>query len=280
MTPAEFRYARPGSLDDAAALLREHAASARVLAGGQSLIPLLAQRLLRPGLVIDINRIPELDRIEVHGDTLRMGALVRQEQARRSPQVRLEVPGLGEALDWVANPVVRERGTVVGNLIANASGSELPAVAVALSARFVVRDRSGEHEVAAAELLVAGRPVDAATLVTHVLWPRVGGCGAFYEVARRDGHAPVVGAMVAKNVACCRVGVCGLTAVGLDCPRVAAAIFGGWPQIPAADEIDRLLEADLRAPAVGNAFVAADYRRDVAPTVIRRAALLAARVRP
>lgn len=185
MTPTAFGYARPGSVDEAVALLSDGAGTL-ILAGGQSLVPLLAQRILRPRLVMDINRIPGLDRIELESDHLRMGALVRQEQARQHPLVRAEVCGLAEALGWVASPVIRERGTVVGNLMANAPGSELPAVAVALGARFAVRDRSGNRLLAAADLL-GGVGLAADALVTHVLWPRAPGRGGFYEVARRAG---------------------------------------------------------------------------------------------
>ncbi len=276
MTPGSFRYARPGNLDDAVALLREHAAEAQVLAGGQSLIPLLSQRILRPGLVIDLNRIPGLDRIEVLPDHVRMGALVRQEQARRSPLVQREIPGLSEALAWVASPVIRERGTVVGNLVANSPGTELPAVAVALGASFVVRDRAGEREVAAGEVLGFDRRLGPDALVTHVLWPRASGVGGFHEVARRDGHAPVVGALVAVTGGQCRVGLCGVAPVGIACPQVARAILARWPKVPAAAELDRLLDADLPAQALATAFVGAAYRRDVAPVVIERAALAAA----
>jgi carbon-monoxide dehydrogenase medium subunit len=278
MTPCAFRYARPGSLDEAVALLGEHRADARVLAGGQSLMPLLVQRAVRPGLVIDINRIPHLDLIETGPDHLRMGALVRQEQALRSPAVRDEVRGLREALDWVASPVIRERGTVIGNLIANAPGSELPAVAVALGATFTVRDRSGERLIAAADLLGSGGRLAPDALVTHVLWPRSPGRGGFYEVARRDGHAPVVGAMVAVSPDTCRVGLCGVAAVGIACPSVARAIFMRFPTAPDVTEIDRLLDRDLKEPLFDNAFVRADYRREVAPVVIQRALVAAARV--
>ena len=276
MTPAAFSYARPGSVDAAVTLLAEHGAGARVLAGGQSLIPLLALRSVRPRLVIDINRIAGLDRIEVLAESVRMGALVRQEQARLSAAVRLEVPGLGEALDWVASPVIRERGTVIGNLVANTPGAELPAVALALGARLVVRDGGGEREIDAAALLGTGRQPSAGMLVTHVLWPRSAGYGGFHEVARRDGHAPVVGAMVSVSGGRCHVGLCGVTAVGMTCPQVAGAILGHWPEIPATDEIGRLLDSDLRLPVMGTAFVDAAYRRDVAPVVIQRAALAAA----
>jgi carbon-monoxide dehydrogenase medium subunit len=248
------------------------------LAGGQSLIPLLVQRAVRPHLVIDINRIPKLDRIETGPDHIRMGALVRQEQARLSTVVRDEVCGLSEALDWVASSGVRERGTVIGNLVANAPGAELPAVAIALQARFAVRDPTGERLVDAADLLGAERRLAPDALVTHVLWPRSPGLGGFYEVARRDGHAPVVGAMVTFGRENCRVGLCGVAAVGIACPNVARAIFIRFPTAPERDEIDQLLERDLVAPVFGNAFVSADYRREVAPVVIQRAAAAAVRV--
>jgi len=276
LTPSAFRYARPGSVNEAVALLGEYAPDARVLAGGQSLIPLLVQRAVRPRLVIDINRIPGLDRIDLDGNHVRMGALVRQEQARLSPVVRDEVCGLSAALDWVASPVIRESGTVVGNLVANAPGSELPAVAVALGARFAVRDRSGERLVAAADLLHTVSPLAADALVTHILWPRsLGARGAFYEVARRDGHAPVVGAMVSWAPDHCRVGLCGVTPVGIACPAVAHAIFVPFPAAPSLIDIDRLLEQDIGEPLYGNPLVGADYRRDVAPFVIQRAAAAA-----
>lgn len=277
LTPSAFRYARPGSVNEAATLLGEHAAEARILAGGQSLLPLLVQRTVRPRLVIDINRIPHLDRIEILPDHIRMGALVRQERARLSQVIRDEVCGLSEALEWVASPVIRERGTVVGNLVANVPGTELPAVAVALAAKFAVLDRTGERLVAAAELLGSSCRIAPDVLVTHVLWPRSPGCGGFYEVARREGHAPVVGAMVALSQDGCRVGLCGVAATGIACPIVARAIFTRFPAAPHLSEIDQMLDRDLAGPLFGTAFVGAEYRREVAPVVIRRAVAAAAR---
>jgi carbon-monoxide dehydrogenase medium subunit len=263
-------------VDEAVALLADHGADARVLAGGQSLIALLVQRAVRPRLVIDINRVPDLDRIEIRPDHIRMGALVRQEQALRSSVVRDEVCGLRQALEWVASPVIRERGTVVGNLVANAPGSELPAVAIALGARFVIREHTREYVAAAAELIGPRGRLAADGLVTHVLWPRFSGHGGFYEVARRDGHAPVVGALVCLRQGDCRVGLCGVAAAPLACPTVARAILLRLPAAPCLGEIDQLLEQDLDLPLFGNAFVGADYRREVAPVVIQRAALAAA----
>jgi len=275
LTPSPFRYARPGSLHEAVALLHDPHGDTRILAGGQSLIPQLAQRLVRPRLVLDINHIAGLDHIEPCDGHIRMGALVRQEQARVSSLVRTEIPGLSQALDWVASPVIRERGTVVGNLVANAPGTELPAVAMALGARFVVHDSAGERRVDAADVLGLGRRLAPEALVTHVLWPRNPGCGGFYEVARRLGAAPVVGAMVSVGSAGCQVGLCGVAAVGLACPTVADTIHRRFPAAPEAAEIDRLLARDLSedrsGPAFGTALVGAEYRRRVAPVVIQRA---------
>ncbi len=276
MTPCAFSYARPDSVEEAVGLLGDHGADARILSGGQSLIPLLVQRTVRPRLVVDINRIPGLDEIAVGQDHIRMGALVRQEQARLSPLVRDEVCGLREALHWVASPVIRERGTLVGNLVANAPGAELPAVAMAIGARFAVRDRGGERLIAAAELLGPRRGLAADALVTHVLWPRSRGCGGFYEVARRDGHAPVVGALVVRGHEECRVGLSGVAATGIACPAVARAIFSRFPMAPSVAEIDGLLDQDLGEPVVDDAFVGAQYRREVAPVVIHRAVIAAA----
>jgi CO/xanthine dehydrogenase FAD-binding subunit len=132
--------------------------------------------------------------------------------------------------------------------------------------------------VAAADLLGAGCRLAADAMVTHVLWPRSPGLGGFYEVARRDGHAPVVGAMVSLGQENCRVGLCGVADIGIACPTVARAIFIRFPTAPSLSEIDQLLERDLEEPVFGNAFVSADYRREVAPVVIQRAVVAAARV--
>lgn len=276
MTPSAFSYARPASLTETIALVSEHTTDARILAGGQSLIPLLAQRSLRPRLVIDITRLAGLDRIELQSDHVRMGALVRQEQARLSPVVRADVPALAAALNWVASPVIRERGTVIGNLALNAPGTELPAVAIALGATFVVRDATGERLVAAMDLLGPDRRLDSGSMITHMLWPRATGPGAFYEVARRDGHAPVVGAMAQLNRDQCRIGLCGVAAVGTACHALAREVFVRQPGVPDLAEIDTLLDQDLAglnasASRLGDAFVDAEYRREVAPIVIQRA---------
>jgi carbon-monoxide dehydrogenase medium subunit len=234
----------------------------------------MTRRLVRPDLVIDINRIAGLDDIEVLASHIRMGALVRQEQALRSSVVRECVAGLAEALAWVGNPVVRQRGTVIGNLVANTPGAELPAVAIALGAQFVVRHPDAEETVPAAALLGAGKTLPPNAMVTHVLWPRHAGAAGFYEVARRDGHAPVVSAMVTMSDDGCRVAVSGVCANGLSCPNMAGIIAHDFPHPPSARDLSGALQEDLTGPVYGDAHSNSRYRLDVAPLVTLRAARL------
>ncbi|HTB66033.1 MAG TPA: FAD binding domain-containing protein [Steroidobacteraceae bacterium] len=276
MKPPPFRYARPGSVDEVVALLAMHGAAARVLAGGQTLMPLLVRRIERPCLLIDINRIAGLDLIETFPTRVRMGALVRQEQALRCAVVRRDVAGLAAALAWVANPVVRQRGTVVGNLVTNGPGAELPAVALALGAEFVVRDAKGESIVPAAALLGPGHEFAPEALVTHVLWPRRPSRAGFYEVARRDGHAPVVSSLVTLAGADCRVALSGVCRTGLSCPRMARLIAAQFPHPPATGELATALWEDLNAPVYADLHSSAAYRLEVAPVVSQRATRLMA----
>jgi aerobic carbon-monoxide dehydrogenase medium subunit len=274
--PAPFHYARPGTVIEAVGLLAASGASARLLAGGQSLVPLLTRRIERPELLIDINRIAGLDQIEICSTHIRMGALVRQEQALRSAIVREQVAGLAEALTYVANPVVRRRGTVVGNLVTNSPGAELPAVALALGAQFVVRDPECEQTVSAATLLGHERKVPDNAIITHVLWPRRGGAAGFYEVARRHGHAPVVSAMVSMSDGDCRVAVSGVCAFGLSCPTMAEVIGRHFPRPPDLRRLASALRDDATGPLYGDVYSSARYRLDVAPEISRRAAQLMA----
>jgi carbon-monoxide dehydrogenase medium subunit len=259
---------------DAVKLLAAHGTAARLLAGGQSLMPLLVRRIDRPALVIDVNRIEGLDQIEVLPTHIRMGALVRQEQARRSPVVRELIAGVAQALAWVANPAVRQRGTVVGNLVTNSPGAELPAVALALGAELVLRYADGEHTLPAAALLGAGKRVPANAMVTHVLWPRRCGSAGFFEVARRHGHTPVVSALVTLSRGDCRVALSGVCINGLSCTRVARVIADEFPRLPNLTDISGALMSDLTGPVYGDAYSSATYRLEVAPVVTRRAAQL------
>jgi len=265
VTPAPFQYARPKSVAEALALLRP---GAQFLAGGQTLVPLLAKRALRPALVIDLNRIAGLSDIELTSSHVKMGALVRLEQARRDPDVGTELAVVRAALRHVANPVIRQRGTVVGNLIANTPGAELPAVAAALGAELLISFQDGRTS-----RQKVGERLQADAMATHVVWPRQGGAGGFSEISRRDGHGVLVSAALSWGPDGLSVGVGGVCTAGLACPQVALLLTASSPGVPpvtalaaalARDVADQELHDDLHASAT--------YRLAMGAEMVRQAA--------
>jgi len=191
------------------------------------------------------------------------------------------VPGLAAALAWVANPVIRQRGTVVGNLATNGPAAELPAVALALGAKFIVRHADGEDILPAPALLGARERTLAHAMITHVLWPRRPAAAGFYEVARRDGHVPVVSSLVTLDGGDCRVALSGVCRNGLSCPSMARAIARRFPGLPAIAELADALRDDLTGPVYSDTYSSARYRLEVAPVVSQRAArLMTSRIGP
>jgi carbon-monoxide dehydrogenase medium subunit len=197
MKPASFAYAAPGSLDEALALLAQHGDDGKVLAGGQSLLPVLNFRLAQPAVLIDLARVPGLDGIAATGDALRTGAMVRQRRLERDATVARLAPLLAEAVPHVAHPQIRNRGTVGGSLAHADPAAELPAVAVALGARMRLQSVRGERWVEADAFFTGlfGTALASDELLTAIDWPLLpGGCGwAFEEVARRHGDYAQVG---------------------------------------------------------------------------------------
>ncbi|MDR7615644.1 MAG: xanthine dehydrogenase family protein subunit M [Armatimonadota bacterium] len=191
MKPPVFDYQDPASVEEALELLARHGAAAKVLAGGQSLMPLLNLRLARPEVVVDINRIDALDYLTEESGWLRVGARVRQRRLEREAEVRRMVPLLTEAVRFVGHPQIRNRGTVCGSLAHADPAAELPAVAVAVGARLVARSRSGVREIPAEEfftgpLTTALRPDE---LLAEARFPCTGPDWgwAFLEVSNRHG---------------------------------------------------------------------------------------------
>src|ERR1700686_5418417 len=149
MKASAFSYARATSVGDALELLVAHGDKAKVLSGGQSLMPAMNLRLISPELIVDIGELAELRGIAVNGRTLRIGALTRHVDLQRSPDVAANAPLLTEAIAHVAHPAIRNRGTIGGSLAHADPASELPACMVALNATIVVRGQSGERRIAA-----------------------------------------------------------------------------------------------------------------------------------
>src|SRR5262249_38796019 len=190
-------YEAPKTVSEAVELLAEHQDEASVLAGGQSLIPLLALRLAHPAVLIDINGIDELSGVSATDGWVAIGAMTREYVAEESETIADAVPLLAAAWPWIGHEAIRSRGTVGGSLAHADPAAELPAVARALDAEFVVRGPSGERVIPAAEwfegfLTTSRRPDE---LLTEVRFPVAGrGMGiSFQEVARRHGDFAIVG---------------------------------------------------------------------------------------
>jgi carbon-monoxide dehydrogenase medium subunit len=147
MKPAPFEYRRPETLEEALALLQEHGDEAKVLAGGQSLVPVLNMRLLRPSVVVDVNALPGLDHVEAVNGHVRVGALVRQRALEASPLTPERLPLVAEALPHVGHFVTRGRGTIGGSIAHADPASDLPAVLLALEATVVARSQKGDRSI-------------------------------------------------------------------------------------------------------------------------------------
>lgn len=163
MKPAPFDYARAESLDEVVRLLSSHAGNAKIIAGGQSLVPMMNFRFARPELLIDINAIPGLDYHRSEGEALCIGPLTRHATLRESPLVRDSCPLMARAYQYVANATVRNRGTLCGNLCHADPASEMPAVMLTVNATMIVLGPKGRREVRAADFFQGVYATDLAT---------------------------------------------------------------------------------------------------------------------
>jgi aerobic carbon-monoxide dehydrogenase medium subunit len=279
MKPAPFAYHAPGSVTGALDILREHAEDAKVLAGGQSLVPLLNFRLAAPGHLVDINRLPGLDRIERTPTGWRIPALVRQRSAELSPSLAAACPVLTEALQLVAHPQIRNRGTVCGSLAHADSSAELPAVMVALGARMDIAGASGGRTVGADEfflfhLTTAVEP-DELLLAVEFDDPPPHSYGAFAEFAPRRGDFGLAGAAVTATfgaggpVERCRVVAAGVAPTPLRLASAEEVITGS--ALDSAALAAAQAAAGREVSPAGDAHADAGYRRQLASVLVRRA---------
>jgi CO/xanthine dehydrogenase FAD-binding subunit len=195
--PPKFEYHAPRSQAETVSLLARYGDDARILAGGQSLVPMLNFRIIQPGALISINHCPELSFIRSEADHLRIGALVRQGEAEHSPDVKRDCPLLAAALPWVGAMSNRNRGTVCGSLAHADPLAELTAVAVALDATFVIASAHGTREVPASEFFIADLTtcMEPGEMLESVKFARCAqnSSAAFVEVGNRWHGFAVVG---------------------------------------------------------------------------------------
>ena len=270
-------YEAPKTVSEAVELLAEHLDQASVLAGGQSLIPLLALRLARPAVLIDINGIAGLSGVSAAGGWVAIGAMTREYAAEESGTVAGAVPLLAAALPMNGHEAIRSRGTIGGSLAHADPAAELPAVARALDAEFVVRSRSGERVIPAAEwfegyLTTSRRPGE---LLVEVRFPAAGlGTGiSFQEVARRHGDFAIVGLAASLTLSGGAISDARLAFAGISDVPVRAAgaedlLVGERPSDRLFDEAARRATGDIDPPA--DLHGSSDYRKKVAAALVRR----------
>jgi CO/xanthine dehydrogenase FAD-binding subunit len=284
MKPAPFQYHAAHTVQEVLALLAEHGDEAKILAGGQSLIPTMNFRLAQPAVLIDINGVEGIDRIEEAPEGLRIGALVRQRALERSEAVARLAPLLSQAIPFVAHAQIRNRGTVGGNLAHGDPRSELPAVALALGASFRIRGRSGERSVRAEEFFrgLFTTAVDEDEMLVGIDIPRdpEGSGTAFLELSRRNGDYALSGVA-------CRIT---MQSGQIQDARLAFLSAGDRPILSTAamDELRGAVPSEAAfAAAAETARRAVDpiedvhasvaYRRHLVGVLARRALLAAAR---
>lgn len=204
MKPAAFRYERPRFVEETVALLAAHGPEAKVLAGGQSLMPLLNMRLVRPRILVDIMGIVGLDSMRVEDGHLAIGAAVRDRDVELWPEARARCPMLTEALRWVGHVEIRNRGTVCGSLAHADPAAELPVVAVALDATLIATSARGARAIPAADffraLMTTALAEDELLTEVRVPAPAPGTGWAFVEFARRQGDFALDRAVSVRGV--------------------------------------------------------------------------------
>jgi carbon-monoxide dehydrogenase medium subunit len=278
LKPAGFAYLATGGLDEALAALSAHGDEAKVIAGGQSLVPLMNMRLARPGVLIDINKITQLAGIEMDG-ALSIGALTRQQEVQGSAEVRSFAPVVGEALAHVGYPAIRSRGTFGGSAAHADPAAEIPALLVLLDAELVIRGAAGERTVPASEFFkgyftTALEPVEILTSV-RIPRPPDGIRWSFSEVARRHGDFALVGVMAGAVVdddgkgTSVRVALFGVADTPIRATEAEAALEGqqlGDRHL--AEEAGRIAGSLVQLRE--DAHATAGYRRAVTETLVRR----------
>ena len=275
MKPAPFAYSAPTTLADALTVLGELGEDAKVLAGGQSLVPLLALRLARFEHLVDLNRIPDLRGVRMAGSELEIGAMTRQAAIEADPTVRRQVPLLARATPLIGHFQIRNRGTIGGSLAHADPSSEYPAVALALDATLVIRGPSGERVVDAAEFFTGtwSTRLEPDEILTSVRFPAAApGSGfAIEEVARRAGDFAVAGAAVSVTLSSdgsyerLGIGLFGVGAVPVRPREAEAAIMAG----ASPGDVRDLLSAAI--DPVDDVHATARYRRSVACHLVERA---------
>lgn len=276
MKPAPFEYYDPPNLSEALALLSKLGDSARPLAGGQSLVPMMNFRLVRPSHLVDLNRVSGLSYLTVESGELRIGAMTRQRELERSAAVATGWPLLCEAASYIGHVQIRNRGTVGGSLAHAYPSAELPVAMTALEAVFVIQSQAGERSVRAEEFFVTHmttvlKPDELLTEIRVPPLPPATGW-AFQEISRRFGDFALMG--VAGLIILDRKGAIEQACLACTGPtpvrarKAEAMLVGEQPREAVFREAATLAAQDLEPDT--DIHASAEYRREIGKVLARR----------
>tara|TARA_B100000686_G_scaffold327995_1_gene387477 strand:+ start:10 stop:813 length:804 start_codon:yes stop_codon:yes gene_type:complete len=257
MKPSPFGYEAPTSLDEALLLRKELGSEATILAGGQSLVPMLNMRLAAPEVLIDLGNLDELRYIRATSEGIAVGAMTTHRMLERSSEAYAICPLLRESLEFVAHSIIRNRGTVGGSIAHADPAAELPAVLVALGGKVTVQSLRGKREIAAEDFFKFHftTSLDPDEILTEVWFPAVppGAGSAFLEVSRRHGDYALVGvACMAKD-------------------KIVRLAFTGVGTTPILVETDDSDIAASKVNPVDDIHATAEYRRQLVRSLTERA---------
>ena len=277
MKPPRFAYHAPATVDEALALLDRYGGDARVLAGGQSLVPMLNFRIVAPAALIDLRRLDGLSYIREEGGKIAIGSMTRQRAAEGSPVIASRLPLVTEALRWVGHLPTRSRGTVGGSIAHADPSAELPAIFLALDGEATIAGSKGTRTVAAQDFFQSffTTAIQPTELLTEVRFPAMGtGAGhAIEEFARRKGDFAIVGIATVVAKTGVRIVAFGASPTPIRLKKAEQALARGVDSVSlenaaaaASEEVD----------PVGDANASADYRRHLAGVLVTRAVARAA----
>jgi carbon-monoxide dehydrogenase medium subunit len=276
--PPAFSYAAPKGVEEVISLLAQHGADARVLAGGQSLVPLMNLRIIRPGVLIDLNHCPGLDYIERRGSYVAFGPMTRQMDAMKSSITRANCPLVAQALTFTGPVAVRNRATVGGTLAHADRVAELPAVAMALDAVMVIEGAKGRREVPASDFFVGDltTAIEPGEFLREARFPvcEANSFSTFSEVSVRQEGVAVVGLAVYLVKDGERIRKAALAAMGVDATPVRlrkaeAALEARGTSPSTSDEVAGIATAEVNP--ITDIYASAAYRKHVMGAMVKKA---------
>jgi carbon-monoxide dehydrogenase medium subunit len=278
MIPAPFDYHAPKTLDEAIALLGRLGDTAKILAGGQSLIPAMRFRLAAPETLVDIGRIRDLAFVEERGDHLAIGAMTREHALEASPVIAASYPLLLDTAKVIADPVVRNRATVGGNLAHADPANDHPATMLAYGAQVIARGAAGTRTIAIDDLFVGlfETSLKPGEILTEVRIPRPGKSsgGAYLKIERKVGDYAVAAVAVQLELAgaaikAIRIGLTNVSSVPMRARQAEAALTGKQPTDDALEAAGRAAAAECDPSADLRGQI--DYKRDLVRVLTKRA---------